>query len=382
MFLPLAIPLFIFIVFLLIIFLLWKFRIYIREPKEKEELSSRFEFISNLKVKDFKFDPKEDHLEDLGYQLIKADIKSIYLVHGTFVGEDPFHLVELIQNSFPKVGEELMAMFKNRLKKSQDSFAKDLGNFIQEHKDIITTMTKGKINIVNFTWSSGNNHYARMRGAIDLISHLAQNHDKKDRVLLIGHSHAGQIFALLSQLLHHKAHRKELFEILNSVEQFHLKTIQNQVNFLKHLSLDFVTLGAPPKYEWCLGDNMRLLHLINHRGNTAQAGSFKGASFTKDGDYIQQWGLSGSDIKSPIKAEQLINERLDDVLGVGTNLDFLRTQIKLRNRFHNAGYHLLIDYGDQSKLPNFFQTILGHGVYTKISHLKFLFHEICGKFYL
>jgi hypothetical protein len=338
-----------------------------------------YQFIRSDSLKGLSFNAELDNLEEFGVKIKKASVKSIYIIHGTFVGEDPFHLIGLLESSLPAIGQEIIQKIRQNTKKGQDLFTKDLGNFIEDHVDILSSMTLGSIPVHNLTWSSGNHHYARVKGALKLIEDLSSKHNDKDRVLLIGHSHAGQLFALLSQFCDNKKNLNQILSCINSDDI--PKDLESKLKKISNLSLDFVTLGTPFRYEWKLGKKMRALHIINHRGNDILAGSTSGATFTKDGDYIQQWGIAGSDIKSPVNTERLINEKLDEFLGVGTNFDEFKLNIKKKNRIHNQGHHLLVDYGDSSKIPNMFQTVLGHGCYTRIKHLRFLISNISQRFY-
>lgn len=338
-----------------------------------------YEFIDRDFVRNLTFDPLRDNLEPFGRFFIHAKVSSIYTIHGTFVGDDPFHIIGLIENIFPRFNSNFIQKIREGTKKGQNLFAKDLGNFIDEHLDLLSSMSLGRIPVRNFTWSSGNNHFARIKGVISLILELSIKHKKGDRVLLVGHSHAGQLFALLTQFCHKLEMVAEILKILP--DGIVPPDFMKKLILVNSLKLDFVTLGTPARYTWKLGSDMRLLHIINHRGSSVLGGDFAGASFTKTGDYIQQWGIAGSDLKSPVSIENQINLKLDNILGVGSNFDELKKTINKRNRLHSEGHHLLVDYGDNSRLPNFGQTIFGHGCYTKVENLQFLVSQITRRFY-
>ncbi len=313
--------------------------------------------------------------------LQRHDVSSIYLIHGTFVGNDPFQIIDLLGEAFPKLGTKLISTIKERTKQTQNIFAKDLGNFTDEHVDYIRTMTGNRFNVHNITWSSGNNHLARVKGAIDLIQKLSTE-SPNSRVLLIGHSHAGQLFALITQLMNNPALEKKLKTITKKIiPDSDWKDINKQIKKMRTLKFDIVTMGTPQRYEWRLSDNIKLLHFINHRGTSVFGGDVKGALNTLDGDYIQQWGIVGSDIVSPLKEEKLINIELDSIFGAGSNLEELRKNIVFRKRLHSEGHHILVNYRDNAKYPNFLLTIFGHGSYTKFGYLGFHFEEICKRLY-
>lgn len=378
----------IFIIFIIPIVLFFIFLFYLYKKKKAKYLAqdyseilpkeSTYEYVPSEEVHRLKLNDIEDKIYE-GEKLVKHKVDSLYLLHGTFVGDDPFHIIGLIKRTFPKLGDKFIGKFKEQTKKGQNLFAKDIGNFVDTHEHIIEKMVNNNLTVNNFTWSSGNHHYARIEGMFKLIEQLNEKQNSGDRVMLIGHSHAGQIFALLSQLLKNKQFQKDLFEIFSP--QIDKNIIKKSLLKIQSMKLDFVTFGTPARYRWELSKQMRLIHFINHRSKDLYGGAPSGAVFTKSGDYIQQWGVSGSDMISPIVHEKVINERLDLILGKGANIELLKENISLRKRLHNQGHHYLVNYNDASKYPNFFKTIFGHGGYTKFEHLRFHFNFINKRFY-
>ena len=98
------------------------------------------------------------------------------------------------------------------------------------------------------------------------------------------------------------------------------------------MKFNFVTMGTPARYKWFAHENLKVLHLINHRGEEIIGGSSKFFMNTKSGDYIQQWGVEGSDMKSPSISEQKLNERLDELLGIGHSLEVMALRLKEKRR--------------------------------------------------
>ena len=128
--------------------------------------------------------------------------------------------------------------------------------------------------------------------------------------------------------------------------------------------------------------SFRILHLINHRGPTNLAGKLRNFLTTKDGDYIQQLGILGSDIGSASPHDRLINRELDRIIGRGQDLITWQNSIQHRMRVSPHGSTILIDYQDQSLLiPNFFKTLFGHGIYTKYEAMAFNSKIIVDHFY-
>jgi hypothetical protein len=220
-----------------------------------------------------------------------------------------------------------------------------------------------------------------VRGTIALALYLGTFldwHPKQEKMLLIGHSHAGQLFALLTQMAHSQ---KRVLELLAPLEEggmpqgLTLKECLNRVvNIIEQLQkkqIIFVTLGTPSRYQWMPNKNWQLLHLINHRGHDAKAPNLIGLPWTKGGDYVQQLGVHGSDFPETLKVDSRANLQFDLLLGAGRDWRTWQKQLDRRERLHNWGNHLLIDYHDQGKFPNFYRTILGHGQYTKGKFMLF-----------
>jgi hypothetical protein len=151
---------------------------------------------------------------------------------------------------------------------------------------------------------------------------------------------------------------------------------------VKELRFDFVTLGMPPRYVWSLNQNMGLLHLINHRGNTHKAGSVRGILHTVDGDYVQQAGIRGTDIAATVPKLRVANQKLNDILDGGPDIKRWISDVRVKNRIPRFGYTYLIDYRDQSEgMPNLLKTVFGHGVYTEYRFMEFNTRVICDHFY-
>lgn len=321
---------------------------------------------------------KEIKLNQLLAKSLDSQLESLYFVHGTFVGEDPFHFFELINDLMPHQLQGITEKMKGLTKFGQDIFMRDMANFTHRHRDKMASFLPG-VQVKNFVWSSGNHHTARIRGALKLVRELSVVHKSGDRILLLGHSHAAQVFALLTQIIYMEGLEDILKEHFTSEVDFK-KLNKNKIK-LQKMKIDFVTFGSPPRYEWIPHENVRILHFINHRLPGPQAGNLSGILTTRDGDYIQQIGLTGSDFISPIDRENRMNKELDIYFGEGVNRQELRRLYQKKQRLHNLGHHLLVDYGDHSKIPNFALTMFGHGIYTKIDLLDFHFEQIAKKFY-
>lgn len=346
----------------------WLFVIYKRRKQKK--LNYQLDHIEKNASYEFR-QIKEESEEVLKSSLDKfkdAGVSSIYLLHGTFVGPDPFDIYSFLEKTYPKIQNQAYQVVKDQLTKGQNLISKDNGNFTDEHISLINQYSDLKC--FNFSWSSGNHHYARLKGALKLLEHLCKHHEADEKIRLIGHSHAGALFALLTQLQENKEFAK-LTEKIIETQGLHVDNFKILLKKSKKMKLQFVTLGSPKRYKWPKQKNNTLLHIINHRGDLPLGGKIRGFLTTKDGDYIQQWGQEGSDIISPILEENLINEELNNFLGEGQNFELLKEKVYQRSRLHNLGHHLLIDYRDNSSIPNFIPSVFGHGVYTKVKYFSY-----------
>jgi len=236
-------------------------------------------------------------------------------------------------------------------------------------------------------WSSENTHAARLRAAAQLAHHLVEKLDQIEspsspRLLLVGHSHAGQVFALLLQMLAECHHAPELISAVGELGE-DVDWLALHLDRLRREHIDVVTMGTPVRYGWPTPYRSRLLHIVNHRGSEPRAGRLDGVPSTRDGDYIQQWGIAGSDLVATSATERLLNQRLDEILGPGYAPKTWVELLEHRKRVHDGGFTLLVDFKDAATTlsPNCIQTNFGHSVYTRRSMMRFWLSEVVRRFY-
>ena len=338
--------------------------------------------------------PKFDHqsqgwrrvAKKVGRQLAKGGVHTVFYSHGTFVGNDPIGVTKVIQDLHPEIGRQLASLASRLIKRGNDWLAKDLGNFPSDYIQLCRESFGAGVHFETYRWSSANNHLARLEGAIELSTTLAaavtQDFDRqRHRLLLIGHSHAGQVFALFTQLMGDSGLRAQLHELILKEGLMPRQRLADTRGALHQVKIDFVTLGTPPVYPWSLGSNHRLLHIINHRGEAPVGGSLSGLLVTKTGDYIQQYGASGSDILALTKRERQLNVILDDILGRGISMTGWINNLVNQRRLPTQGFTYLVDFKDNSRLrPNFLSTFMGHGVYTRYDSMLYL-HRLIAQFF-
>lgn len=259
-----------------------------------------------------------------------------------------------------------------------------MGNLTSEYVTLLQE-SLGGLPCHLFTWSSANHHLARVVGCCELILDLANRKRQNDHlrhILLIGHSHAGQLFALLSDILSQGplAHL-----LINQTAEIDLgipvEEVMNAAELIRDMKIDVVSWGTPPRYQWHPLKNMRVMHMVNHRGDEILAGQVSGLLFTRDGDYIQQWGGEGSDAIAPIEKDRRANSRLNEVLGPGADIPHWLTHVQKRKRLPAYGFTYLIDYQDAQLHPNCLATLFGHGIYSRYQAMGFNFSLIGQHFY-
>ncbi|MDA9950976.1 hypothetical protein N9D31_00235 [Oligoflexaceae bacterium] len=326
----------------------------------------------------------KDAMKSYGMAMKKAGVEQVYFVNGTYAGFDPIDLINLAKNLFPRLPERFIAKVQAMNVAGLNRIVKDTGNFLDRYVDLFSESVDLK-KCDNFKWSSANHHAARVEGAIQLLASLGEKVRKKEisseaRILFVGHSHAGQVFSLITQILYDPDSSK-LKEII--YDNFMDKSLFDAVlRKTKDLRFDFVTLGMPPRYKFIENINVRLMHIINHRGKAHRAGSLKGIFHTRDGDYVQQLGIRGTDNAAFVPKLRVANQKLNAILDGGVNMKRWVADIKLRNRVPRYGWSFLIDYKDQSiARPNLFKTIFGHGTYTETRFMEFNTRVIVKHFY-
>ncbi len=309
----------------------------------------------------------------VGRTLAAADVKQVYFLHGTFAGSDPLNVLPPLKNLMPQLANQWEQMIEEKMKKAVDKLARDIGNFLPDYIKLFHEATGQLFPCHILHWSSANHHWGRLHGAIRLIEDINQRYPDAlpGRFLLIGHSHARQVFALFTQLITDSPLSQNLWTLIHD-EQEGSRDLEVRAKRLSHGAFDFVTLGGPIRYPFAVTDRMRFLHLVNHRGSTESAEHMLIPWTTAGGDYVQQWGCTGSDALATTHKERHINRKLDEWLGKGNDTRAWLHTVGARQRVGELGRTLLIDYGDQGGFRiNCLPTVFGHGIYTRYRVMLF-----------
>ena len=296
---------------------------------------------------------------------------------------------------------------------SLDALAQEVGNFtssyVRKFEQALNQGSGRPTPCARYVWSSVNHHVGRVEAAMNLLLFLQEwgsglALSKEDRLLLICHGHAGQVLALLSNIITRgeSEARGHVFEILakywqacpsenRSVEQLErLYRLTTDQKILGGASVEVVTLGTPVRYGWDTEGIGHLLHIVNHRVIRPDGKRWLAkmelpqiaweVPYQTGGDYVQQLAVAGTDaLPDSPEAEQAnvdFREIFEPYDGFERWLECTRRTI----RCANDGQCLLVEYGVQAEeSPR--QHLFGHACYTRSSAMLFLATEIAGTLY-
>ncbi|HRA88611.1 MAG TPA: hypothetical protein PK992_11080, partial [Planctomycetaceae bacterium] len=149
-------------------------------------------------------------------------IGRVVVVHGTFMGDDPFGIADTLKavaESAPLLAGQFNRVAELSLEKTQPfalGLTGDIGNYTDAYRVRFQELVghDPRVELFSPTWSGQNHHLARADLAVRLFHQLLLRPLLPDQnVLLWGHSHAGNAFALLTNLLaNHKPTVAKFFE--------------------------------------------------------------------------------------------------------------------------------------------------------------------------
>lgn len=324
-------------------------------------------------------------MAQVGHILSDHHVRAIVFAHGTFTGDDPMGIVRALQVLGSRLGPVLEGRVRRLVRASMNVWLREAGNFTPRYVQLFKDAIGQDILCEELVWSSENHHIGRLRGMLALVTTLARLKDElamssSDRLLLVGHSHAGQLFALLSLFRDDEPLARAIGEVAFTREQ--RQDLAQGLAALAKVEVDFVTFGTPVRYPWGRKSSRRLLQIVNHRGSGMLAGEWGGILTTRGGDYVQQLGVLGSDSLALSGRDRGVNRRLDEFLEVGLDLRRWQAALRERRRVSPFGSTLLVDYADGGgRFPNAQRTLFGHGVYTRFDAMLFNFRQICLELY-
>lgn len=338
-----------------------------------------------------------------GGALQASGVRLIYLVHGTFAGLDAFGLLTDLSRIFPQARAPLGQLAKQLV----DALMGDAGNYSARYAQLleqaINAPGEAAIRVRRFCWTSENHHLGRADGAVRLLAELqGQRLRAGQRMLLWGHSHAGNVFALLTNLL--AGDREAIERFFAACRSYYRWPLTGWVDIpvwndvarllsaeespLENYPLDVVTFGTPVRYGWDAAGYSRLLHFIHHRpqadwpaGRAVFPPTLSDVLHAAGGDYVQQIGIAGTNTPPSIfswrawKADRALNRLLQPDLPASG----LLARLKTGTRCHDEGLNLLVDYGPAE--GGFAQHAAGHAVYTREKWMLFHLEETVARWY-
>ncbi len=343
-------------------------------------------------------------MQRVGAALRRANVRGIVLIHGSFVGTDALGLIRKVSRIAPRAADWLRRLQKQMA----DSLARDAGNFTDEYairlQQSINESGQPPIPVKLHHWSGENLHIARADAAIRLFNELSDAENSRDdsRLLLCGHSHGGNVCALLTNLLGAPADlRERFFQAARSYYRWPLSTTvdmphwQHAYNQFAEDSpvlrdrLDIVTFGAPIRYGWDTNQCDRLLHFVNHRIVDASKPEYLGelphslehVLEAASGDYIQLLGIAGTDFSPTWIGWRafLAESRMRRLLQPGFHRRDVLGRLRIGMRVQEDGHTLLVDYGPPEGHVG--SHLAGHAVYTSKSLMLFHAEQIVTRLY-
>lgn len=342
-------------------------------------------------------------MRQVGATLRRASVSCIYLVHGTFVGSDAMGVLAELARIFPSASQAV----RDVIKRIVDKVAGEVGNYTASYartlESSLHAVGQPRIPVRLFHWSSENHHIGRADGAIRLIDALAsEDLPPGQRALLWGHSHAGNVFALVTNLLAgDRAKIDQFFDATSIYYRWPLlgcvdipvwsrvrELLTGQPRPLGHATLDMVTFGTPVRYGWDSGGYGRLLHFINRR--PVQGVPEYRAVFPPklddvmnavEGDYVQQLGIAGTNVMPSVFAWRswVADQRLKRLLQGESTPHNPVERFQAGRIVPDEGTTLLVDYGRPG--GTIAQHVAGHAVYTRKRWMLFHAEEIARRFY-
>ena len=353
---------------------------------------STYELIAADEPLDPGCDEFRERMADVGDRLRQAGIGMVLVVHGTFVGQD-------VGSVWAELGRWAPAMrdiISRRNKAWINAVVGDKGNYTGRYVELfesgINRPGEPQISVELFDWSGENHHVGRADGAVRLLDRL-QKIDSDQRVLLWGHSHAGNVFALVTNLIAAPADVRDAFfkaariafrsPIHCGIDVPVWQDVWDRLSDQQQLAslndrLDIVTFGTPIRYGWDTGGYGNLLHVVHHRpAENCQEflatfpPSRVGLLDAAQGDVVQQFGIAGTNVAPGVFFWRtlLADRRLNRFLQPGLPATQLRARLALGMRVPDEGHTLLVDYGPMG--GSIVEHHAGHAVYTLPRWLAF-----------
>lgn len=336
----------------------------------------------------------------------KSGIERIILVHGTMVGTDSLGWYGHWERAFPWLSRKMKRTYKRLV----DVLSGDRGNYdegfaLALRRGMTAIDSRSSIAVDRLEWSGENHHLGRADAAVKLCHVLLDSHEAGQRLMLWGHSHAGNVFAIATQLLQASSagNQSLLSRFFHATSFFHAATGRIDVSSWDGLHsrleeyasrnevfapVEIVTFGTPVRYGWPETQSEQLHHFVNH---TLKNGSlpFRGQWPTsseqwvrslrgEEGDFIQLAFIAGSDFppaywsRSAWRANRWLGRLFESRIRSKDRRANLRNALRVAGQ----GHATLVDYAcvDPRSLE-----CCGHSVYTDARWLAFHANRIANR---
>lgn len=344
-------------------------------------------------------DPCEADFASVAKNLRAADVRHVLLIHGTFAGGDITGFVREVKRFSPvrasRIDEISKAWF--------DELAGDVGNYTDEYAKQFSKLLNSdglpRIRVERFGWSGENHQIGRADGAMSLLRKISAM-EQGGRLLVMAHSHGGNLLAMLSQVAGASWKDKEIF--FHATRLHYHSPLRSKVDLddwkcareilldrqRSTRKIDIATFGTPLRYRWNTAVVPRLLHFTQHRPLKADSPhkavipkSMSDVLTAAGGDYIQHLALAGTDFIPSLFAwrDMIVERRLHAIFESTTRRRDLFQKLKQGRRESSDGKTLLVDYAATPGREQ--QKLFGHGVYTSPVWLRFHLERICEHFY-
>lgn len=357
-------------------------------------------------------DLRMEQMRIAGQRMSDAGVRVIYLVHGTLMGTDVSGVLGELGRFWPSWSNSLKTQAKRLVDAMLGTTANYNDSFVEALRDGINAGLGDRppIEVRRFFWSSQNHTLGRADAAVQLLGELNEleinkqpsENGKTNRVQLWGHSHAGNVFALLTNLLGGDVKSRAAFfraartyyrkpgsgRVDVPVWQSVRKVLAQRGNPLERIGLDFVNFGTPVRYGWETGGYDKLLHFNNHIPTDGLQSHRVPFPPTIDqvngaaaGDFVQQFFIAGTNFPPTIFALRAwaAERRLRRLIQKGHRGRDLWERLKQGYRIPDEGHTLLVNYaaGDAESSKVF----AGHAVYTMRRWLPFHLERIVAALY-
>jgi hypothetical protein len=279
------------------------------------------------------------------------------------------------------------------------------GSAVQLLHNAINRGQDRPISCLRYLWSSEHHHLGRTVASFRFAERLRQLRAELEltpgqRVLVLAHGHAGQLLALLSNLMlpGPSSTRASIVEILKTqngsgLDLASLAAALEAGSLLDGALLDVVTFGTPVRYGWETSTIGKVLHIINHRPMRGDGKQWLAKMelpqitvelpYAMGGDYVQQLAVAGTDALPRSAQAQAANKALWELLEPYDGFERWLECARKGVRCPNDGVCLLVDYkdADTTSDPTPSRHLFGHAAYTRQNAMLFNLTQIVQSLY-